>query len=315
MRPRRLNPKPASVKTAPCKWFNSMSGCEAGDACTFQHIQVIAPDLQPVVPRPWRTKPCRHFQVGKCRMGDSCHYAHVMTNGTPPSTSGSRHSGSQPSQAPSSPLASRDSDVSAQSPKSPASVQNVQNVRSWSGPQADSPVHPSAFPTSPVDTPLDTTAEVKDPDTTATSTHSDPPPATLYTPVSPLSQRRASAPPTLPEAPSITIPPMSGALHSSSDTPAAQEHCADWLATGRCQREGCTFAHCPSTPLTEEHLSKACAQLRLMKRYDEDSESESEGEEDDVEFVTVATHSPSLHSPSVHSPTGISSRSISTSSL
>lgn len=111
----------------------------------------------------------------------------------------------------------------------------------------------------------------------------------------------------------ITIPPSSGALHSSSDTPAAKELCADWLASGRCQREACTFAHCPATPLTEEHLSKACAELRLLKRYD-DSDSGSEGEEDDVEFVTVATHSsPSVQS--AHSPTTMSARSISTSSL
>lgn len=242
-------------------------------------------------------------------MGDSCHYAHVKADVPPPSASSSHRSGSHDSQVPSSPLASRDSVPSAHSPKSPVSPQ----VHKWNGVQADSPVHPTA-PSETSDTPARTTDEVKDPDT-STSTHSDPSPAVPHTPISPLSQRRASAPPTLPEAPTITIPPVSGALHSSSDTPAAQEFCADWLASGRCQRENCRFAHSPTTPLTEEHLSKACAELRLLKRYD-DSDSDSEGEEDDVEFVTVATHSsPSVGPRSPHSPTTMSTRSISTSSL
>lgn len=310
MRPRRLNSnsKSSPVRTSPCKWFNSTSGCEAGDACTFQHVQVIPPEHQSAVPRPWRTKPCRHFQVGKCRMGDSCHYAHVKADVPPPSASSSVRSGSHDSQVPSSPLASRGSEV-AQSPKSPASPYAQQ----WDGVKAGSPMRPTALSVSS-DTPVFTTEEVKDPDTT-TSTRSDPTPGVPHTPVS-LSQRRASAPPTLPEAPTITIPPPTGALHSSSETPAVREICADWLASGRCQREDCRFEHCPTTPLTEEHLSKACAELRLLKRYD-DSDTESEGEEDDVEFVTVATHSSpsvqSVHSPS--SPTGMSTRSISNSSI
>lgn len=27
--------------------------------------------------RPWRTRPCRHFQVGRCHLGNACHFAHV----------------------------------------------------------------------------------------------------------------------------------------------------------------------------------------------------------------------------------------------
>lgn len=32
-------------------------------------------------PRPWRTKPCRHFQRGTCLAGESCCFAHVEGNG------------------------------------------------------------------------------------------------------------------------------------------------------------------------------------------------------------------------------------------
>lgn len=31
-------------------------------------------------PRPWRTRPCRHYQVGKCTLGEACHFAHVLSN-------------------------------------------------------------------------------------------------------------------------------------------------------------------------------------------------------------------------------------------
>lgn len=237
-------------------------------------------------------------------MGDSCHYAHVKADIPPSSASSSHRTASHDSQGPSSPLISRGSEASTQSPSSPAHRQ----AHKWNGGQAESPVHPSSF-SATSDTPVYATEEVKDPDS-STSTHSDPTTAIPHTPVSPLNQRRASAPPTLPEAPTITIPPASGALHSSSDTPAAKGICADWLASGKCQREDCRFTHCPTTPLTEEHLSKACAELRLLKRYD-DLDSESEGEEDDVEFVTVATHSSaSVGARSPHSPTTMSTSSL-----
>lgn len=308
-RHRRLSSKSAPVKTAPCKWFNSTAGCEAGDACTFQHVQVIPLEHQPAVPRPWRTKPCRHYQVGRCRMGDSCHYAHVDAAAPPSSPSGSPRTRSHDSQAPSPSIARHNTGASMRSSKSPGSPQ--QQPFQWNGTKGDSPVHPSAFSASFDSALLFSTTEKKDYDAT-TSTHSDPVPSGSHT-LGLITQRRASAPPMLPETSTITIPPPSGALHSSSDTPARKEACADWLATGRCQREGCPFAHSPTTPLTEEHLSKACAELRLLKRYD-DSDSESEGEEDDVEFVTVANSS-SPTGRSMQSPTSLSLRSISTNSI
>ncbi|KAK8861389.1 hypothetical protein IAR55_002208 [Kwoniella newhampshirensis] len=64
-------------KTLPCKFFNSASGCSSGGSCSFLHTRVV-PDNVPLVekPRPWRTKPCRHFQLGRCVLGDACHFAH-----------------------------------------------------------------------------------------------------------------------------------------------------------------------------------------------------------------------------------------------
>lgn len=53
------------------------------------------PDNEPIIdkPRPWRTRPCRHFQLGRCKLGDSCHFAHVLDEGAgasaPPPAAGS----------------------------------------------------------------------------------------------------------------------------------------------------------------------------------------------------------------------------------
>ncbi|OXG71032.1 hypothetical protein C348_06909 [Cryptococcus neoformans Gb118] len=65
-------------KTLPCKFFNSTAGCINGDDCAFLHARVV-PESVPLVarPRPWRTKPCRHYQLGRCLLGDACHFAHV----------------------------------------------------------------------------------------------------------------------------------------------------------------------------------------------------------------------------------------------
>ncbi|WVN90462.1 uncharacterized protein L203_105698 [Cryptococcus depauperatus CBS 7841] len=70
--------KHEKYKTLPCKFFNSAAGCINGDDCAFLHTRVV-PDSVPLVdrPRPWRTKPCRHYQLGRCMLGDACHFAHV----------------------------------------------------------------------------------------------------------------------------------------------------------------------------------------------------------------------------------------------
>jgi hypothetical protein len=75
------DPSPSSTKppTLPCKFYNSQSGCFNGPSCTFLHTLVIPTGVLPVDrPRPWRTRPCRHFQLGKCNLGDTCHFAHVV---------------------------------------------------------------------------------------------------------------------------------------------------------------------------------------------------------------------------------------------
>jgi hypothetical protein len=75
------DPNPSALITPrlPCKFYNSQSGCFNGETCTFLHTLVIPNGVTPVDrPRPWRTRPCRHFQLGKCNLGDTCHFAHVV---------------------------------------------------------------------------------------------------------------------------------------------------------------------------------------------------------------------------------------------
>lgn len=72
-------PQSKTAQTLPCKFFNSQVGCDKGDACTFLHTTVIPNGAMSVLkPRPWRTRPCRHFQLAKCSLGDACYFAHVV---------------------------------------------------------------------------------------------------------------------------------------------------------------------------------------------------------------------------------------------
>lgn len=65
--------------TLPCKFYNSQAGCENGETCSFLHTSVIPDAATPVIrPRPWRTRPCRHFQLARCNLGDACYFAHVV---------------------------------------------------------------------------------------------------------------------------------------------------------------------------------------------------------------------------------------------
>lgn len=60
-----------------CKFFNSKEGCTRRDVdCPFAHIKVV-PNGQEIEPKPYRTRPCRHFQQGRCVLGSACHFAHV----------------------------------------------------------------------------------------------------------------------------------------------------------------------------------------------------------------------------------------------
>jgi hypothetical protein len=74
----RPTPHSRSRPSQPCKFYNSAEGCLNGYHCAFLHILVVPPSVNLVdKPRPWRTRPCRHFQFGRCNLGDACHYAHV----------------------------------------------------------------------------------------------------------------------------------------------------------------------------------------------------------------------------------------------
>lgn len=69
---------PTVTRTLPCKFFNSQAGCHRGSSCTFLHTLVIPQGAVAVAqPRPWRTRPCRHFQLARCNLGATCHFAHV----------------------------------------------------------------------------------------------------------------------------------------------------------------------------------------------------------------------------------------------
>ncbi|WVQ62791.1 uncharacterized protein L199_000939 [Kwoniella botswanensis] len=66
-------------QTLPCKFYNSSLGCNNGDRCNFLHTRVVPESVMMVErPRPWRTKPCRHYQLNRCTLGDACHFAHVL---------------------------------------------------------------------------------------------------------------------------------------------------------------------------------------------------------------------------------------------
>ncbi|WWC87679.1 uncharacterized protein L201_002570 [Kwoniella dendrophila CBS 6074] len=66
-------------QTLPCKFYNSSLGCNNGSKCNFLHTRVVPESVNLVErPRPWRTKPCRHYQLGRCNLGDACHFAHVL---------------------------------------------------------------------------------------------------------------------------------------------------------------------------------------------------------------------------------------------
>ncbi|WWC99100.1 hypothetical protein V866_005995 [Kwoniella sp. B9012] len=66
-------------QTLPCKFYNSSLGCNNGNRCNFLHTRVVPESVMMVErPRPWRTKPCRHYQLNRCTLGDACHFAHVL---------------------------------------------------------------------------------------------------------------------------------------------------------------------------------------------------------------------------------------------
>lgn len=60
-----------------CKFFNSKEGCTRSEAeCNFAHVKIV-PEGHYLELRPSRTRPCRHFQQGRCTRGAECHFAHV----------------------------------------------------------------------------------------------------------------------------------------------------------------------------------------------------------------------------------------------
>nr|XP_019050179.1 hypothetical protein I302_00603 [Kwoniella bestiolae CBS 10118]OCF29109.1 hypothetical protein I302_00603 [Kwoniella bestiolae CBS 10118] len=87
--PQQPHPK---HQTLPCKFYNSSLGCNNGDRCNFLHTRVVPESVMMVErPRPWRTKPCRHFQLNRCTLGDACHFAHVLDPAWVNSGFGSSH--------------------------------------------------------------------------------------------------------------------------------------------------------------------------------------------------------------------------------
>ncbi|BEJ06120.1 hypothetical protein CcaverHIS641_0306420 [Cutaneotrichosporon cavernicola] len=80
--PHRIRRSPSTkpnTKTVPCKFFNTAEGCTRADAkCPFAHVRILPDGQNLPKPVPFRTRPCRHFQAGRCAMGASCHFAHVL---------------------------------------------------------------------------------------------------------------------------------------------------------------------------------------------------------------------------------------------
>ncbi|CAK9783368.1 hypothetical protein CC85DRAFT_310320 [Cutaneotrichosporon oleaginosum] len=66
------------AKSVPCKFYNTAEGCLRSDAaCPFAHVRTVPEGQHLPKPTPFRTRPCRHFQAGRCAMGAACHFAHV----------------------------------------------------------------------------------------------------------------------------------------------------------------------------------------------------------------------------------------------
>jgi hypothetical protein len=68
----RANGVPTTLprSTNPCRHWQN-GLCRLGQSCGFAH--------DPTVPQKFRTTPCRHWVKGACRLGEACGFAHPST--------------------------------------------------------------------------------------------------------------------------------------------------------------------------------------------------------------------------------------------
>lgn len=266
-------PVPLPRKKYVCSAFNESTCPLSADECESAHLTIIpAPQV-----RRTRTRPCHHFLLGRCHMGDDCFFLHVG--------SGSNSSGSYAGSVKSAPSGVATPTQAAARPWL---------GRSRSGSEAKCGVSPINVP--PAAQFYDYPFRV--PHNTPHTPHS---PVSPHPPLSPMVEglsARSSLSSLSATTPALDIPPVTPlsppggsyfpphySMYSIASSPSSSgDHCPDW-AQGKCTGF-CPLAHVGETALTEEALAAACEELRRAPTREEESNTE---DEDELEIEIVSS--------------------------